>query len=122
MAKKLSAKIGEFTDNQGNTKGRYANLGVVLSNNNGEYLLMDPTVDLGGVLALQNMMARAKGQQERDRVMVSVFDDSNQQRQGGGYQQNNNQGNQGQSGGYDGYGQGGSGLADDIPFFCERRI
>jgi len=104
MAKRLTAKIGEY-EKDGQTKGRYANLGVVLSNDNGEYMLMDPTISLGGVLSLQNAMAAEKGQKLRDRVMVSIFADDNQrQGQGGGDQ----------SGGY-GSG-GGQNLDDEIDF------
>jgi hypothetical protein len=118
MAKRLTAKVGEYTDAQGQTKGRYTNVGVVLSNNNGEYMLLDPSVSLAGILVQQNAMAAAKGQQQRDRVMISIFDD--EQRQGG---------NGGQQGGYGGgqgdYGQQGQGGGhyagggldeDSIPF------
>jgi hypothetical protein len=79
MAKKLVVKTGEYTNNQGETKGRYVNIGVVMANANGSYVLLDPTVSLSGLLACQNATAAAKGEQMRDRVMVSVFDDDNQQ-------------------------------------------
>lgn len=79
MAKKLSAKIGEYTNQQGETKGRYVSLGVVMSSNNGSYVLLDPTVSLSGILACQNTMAATKGEQQRDRVMVSVFDEQENQ-------------------------------------------
>lgn len=79
MTKELTAKVGEFTNNNGETKGRYVRIGVLLSNQNGEYMLLDPTVDLAGVLSLQNQHAHANGKKISDRVMVSVFDKDRQQ-------------------------------------------
>jgi hypothetical protein len=108
MTKRLTAKIGTY-EKDGQTKGRYANLGVILSNDNGEYMLMDPTVSLAGILALQNAMAAATGGQMRDRVMVSVFADDNQQR---GQQQSGGQ----SQGGYGGGQQGGGRIDDEINF------
>lgn len=109
MTKKLTAKIGTY-QKDGQTKGRYVNLGVILSNDKGEYILLDPSVSLSGVLAMQNAMA----DRPRDKVMVSIFDDDNRQ-QGGGQQQ---------SGGYQQQQGGGPGgdLDGDIPFNCEWRV
>ena len=97
MAKRLVAKTGEY-QKDGQMKGEYTKIGVVLSNQNGEYMLLDPAVSLAGVLAKQNALAMAKGEQVRDNVMISIFEDENQgQRQGqqqgqqGGYQNNQNQ-------------------------------
>lgn len=85
--KKLTAKIGEY-QKDGQTKGRYANLGVMMnSNDGGEYLLLDPTVSIGGVLALQNALAISKGEQVRDRVMVGVWEEDNNQQGQQQYQQ-----------------------------------
>lgn len=80
MAKRLVAKTGEY-QKDGQTKGEYVKIGVVLSNQNGEYMLLDPAVSLAGVLAKQNALAMSKGEQVRDNVMISVFDDDNQQQQ-----------------------------------------
>lgn len=102
MVKKLSAKVGEY-QKDGQTKGRYVNLGVILSNSNGEYMLVDPTVNLAGVLMQQRILAQSKGQTVGDKVMVSIFDDSNRSASGGGYG-----GNQSSGGGY--------GSDDEIPF------
>ena len=118
MAKRLVAKTGEY-QKDGQMKGEYAKVGVVLSNQNGEYMLLDPAVSLSGVLAKQNALAMTKGEKIRDNVMISIFDDENQgqqQNQQGGYQNNQNQpqnqsqnqqqgswgnqGNQPQQGGY----------------------
>lgn len=82
--KKLSAKTGEY-QKDGQTKGRYVNIGVIQqSNDGGEYVLLDPTVSLAGILATQNALAMQQGKEIRDRVMVGVFEDQPQQ---GGYQQ-----------------------------------
>lgn len=89
MAKRLVAKTGEY-QKDGQMKGEYTKLGVVLSNQNGEYMLLDPAVSLAGILAKQNALAMTKGEQVRDNVMISIFEDENQgQQQGqqGGYQQ-----------------------------------
>ena len=81
--KKLSVKIGEY-QKDGQTKGRYVNLGVIMSSSDGgEYALIDPSVSLAGVLQQQNVLAASQGKEQRDRIMVGVFDDSQQ----GGYQQ-----------------------------------
>jgi hypothetical protein len=95
MAKRLVVKTGEYTNQQGEPKGEYTKVGVMLNNNNGDFVLLDPSVNLAGVLIKQNALAVQKGQQPRDSVMVSIFEDQQQsQPQQGGYQQ------QGQQGGY----------------------
>ena len=88
MAKRIVAKTGSFTNQQNEVKGEYTKLGVILTNDNGEYMLMDPCINLAGVLLKQNALAAKTGGQQRDMVMVSIFDDDNNQ------QQNNNQGQQ----------------------------
>lgn len=84
MTKRLVAKVDEY-EKDGQVKGKYVDIGVILSNDNGEYALLDPTVNLAGVLQKQNMLGRKKQQQPRDMVAVSIFDNSNQanQQQGG---------------------------------------
>lgn len=87
MAKRIVAKTGSY-QKDGQDKGEYTKIGVILSNDNGEYILMDPCVSLAGLLIKQNALAAKTGGQQRDMVMVSIFDDDNNQ------QQNNNQGQQ----------------------------
>lgn len=89
MAKRLVVKTGEYTNQQGETKGEYTKVGVILNNQNGDFILMDPTVNLAGVLLKQNALAAKQGKQPSDSVMVSVFEDQPQQSQPqqGGYQQ-----------------------------------
>ena len=79
MAKRIVAKTGSYQDKQTNeTKGEYTKLGVLLNNDNGDYMLLDPCVSLGGVLIKQNALAAKTGGQQRDMVMISIFDDDNQ--------------------------------------------
>ena len=92
--KKLVAKVGEYTNNNGETKGRYTNLGVLVTGSDGgEYMLLDPTVNMAGVFALQAAMNAKNGKQDSDRVMVSVWEENNQQ-QGQGAPQQQQQNNQ----------------------------
>lgn len=98
--KRLVAKTGEY-QKDGQPKGEYTRIGVLMQGNDGgEYMILDPTVNLAGVLLKQNALAATKGQQQRDSVMVSVFSDDNQgQQQGYGNQQQQG-GFQNQNGGY----------------------
>jgi len=100
--KKLVAKVGEYTNNNGETKGRYTNLGVLMTGSDGgEYMLLDPTVNMAGVFALQAAMNAKNGKQDSDRVMVSVWEENNQQQgQGAPQQQGQQQAPQQQQGGY----------------------
>jgi len=78
MAKKLSVKIGEY-QKDGQTKGRYVNIGVIMqSSDGGEYVLLDPTVSMAGVMQQQNTLAMQKNEQLRDRIMVGVFEEDQQ--------------------------------------------
>lgn len=95
MAKRIVAKTGSYTNNEGQEKGEYTKLGVMLNNQNGDYMLLDPTISLAGVLLKQNALAAKTNGQQRDMVMISIFDDdnknqqsnNNQSQQQGGYQQ-----------------------------------
>lgn len=104
MVKKLTARVGEY-EKDGQKKGVYVNLGVIMSNSNGEYMLLDPTVDLAGVLMQQRILAQQTGKKAGDRVMVSIWDDSNRDNGGSG------------GGGYSsGGGQSSGGIDDEILF------
>lgn len=101
MAKRIVAKTGEY-QKDGQTKGEYTKLGVILNNDNGEYMLLDPSVSLAGVLIKQNALAAKTNGQQRDMLMVSIFEDdnqnqgqNNQQQNQSGFQQQNQQQNQG---------------------------
>lgn len=109
MTKRLSAVVGEYQDKQTNQqKAEWQNIGVVGIGKNGkEYVLLDPTVNLAGVLLKQNVLAQKRNEAPSDMVMASLFEDTNQSQQQGGYQQNGQQGyNQNQQqGGYNQQGQ-----------------
>lgn len=99
MTKRLSAITGEYQDQQGNSKAEWTNVGVIVTGKNGkDYALLDPTVNLAGILAKQNVLAMKKGEQLSDMVMTSVFEDNNQSQQQGGFQQQQGGYNQNQGG------------------------
>lgn len=83
MARKLVAKVGSYTNSQNEEKGEYVTIGVILSNDNGEYALLDPTVNLAGVLMKQRVHAQKTGGKSGDMIMCGIYD-----------QQQNNQGQQ----------------------------
>lgn len=90
MTKRLSAVVGEYTKD-GQQKAEWANVGVIITGKNGkEYVLLDPTVNLAGVLLKQNVLAGKKNEAPSDMVMTSVFEENqgannNQQPQQVGY-------------------------------------
>lgn len=106
--RRLAAKTGVY-QKDGQEKGEYVNLGVILSGNNGEYMLLDPAVNLAGVLTKQNLLAHSMGKKPRTNVIVSVFDDSQQQQQQQQPQNNQQQNQQGANSGQAEY-------DSDIPF------
>ena len=94
MTKRLSAVVGEYNDKQTNQqKAEWASIGVIgVSSKGKEYMLLDPTINLAGVLLKQNILAANKGEKLSDMVMVSIIDEQNQAQNNnqnqGGYQQN----------------------------------
>ena len=89
MTKRLSAVVGEYNDKQTNQqKAEWASIGVIGASSKGkEYMLLDPTINLAGVLLKQNILAANKGEKLSDMVMVSIIDEQNQTQNQGGYQQ-----------------------------------
>lgn len=76
MNKRIVARVGSYTNKQtGEEKKEYQNLGVILTNDNGEYGLLDPCINLAGVLLKQNILAAKEGKPQRDKVAFSIFDD-----------------------------------------------
>lgn len=65
MAKKydLAVKTGEY-ESDGETKGRYENIGVIMEGEKGFYMLLRRTFNPAGV----------KGQDDRESIMVSMFE------------------------------------------------
>lgn len=66
MGKKydLVVKTGEYTDGQGQTKGRFKNVGVMMEGDNGPYLLLDRTFNPAGV----------GGNDGRESIIVSLYE------------------------------------------------
>lgn len=88
MAKKIVAVVGEYVNAQNEQKAEFCEIGVVnVSQGGKEYALIDPTVNLAGVLLKQNALAAKRGEQPRDMVMCSVMERQNGGAQGGGYGQ-----------------------------------
>ena len=82
MATKLydvTVKTGEYTNGQGETKGRYENIGTMMQGDNGPFLILKRTFNPAGVPNPEN----------KDSVICSCFapDNQQQQPQQQGYQQ-----------------------------------
>jgi len=62
----VAAKTGEYTDNEGNTKSRWQNVGAVLENENGPFLILEPWFNPAGlkssVLSLFTPKSKQGGQ------------------------------------------------------------
>ena len=98
--KRLLAKVGTYT-RDGQEKGKYAELGVLMDGDNGQYAMLHPYVNLQVVHQMQSAMNRKDGKDVRDSIMVSVFErDGQQQAQQPAQQAPEQQG----------------GIDDDIPF------
>jgi len=66
MGKKydLVVKVGEYTDSQGQTKGRFKNIGVMMEGDKGPYILLDRTFNPAGV----------GGNDGRESIIVSLYE------------------------------------------------
>lgn len=66
MAKQydLVVKVGEYTDGSGATKGRFKNVGVVMTGQNGPYILLDRTFNPAGV----------GGNEGRESIIISMYE------------------------------------------------
>lgn len=111
MTKRLSAVVGEYQDKNNQQKAEWVNIGVIVTGkNNKEYVLLDPSVSLAGVLVKQNALAAKRGEAPSDMVMTSIFEENNQQQapaQQGGFQQQGQGFNQSHQGGFNQPPQGG---------------
>ena len=88
MTKRLVAVTGNYTNKEGQEKAEYTEIGVIITGKNGkDYALLDPAINLAGVLLKQNTLAAKRGEAPSDRVMLSVFEQDNQQGQQQQYQQ-----------------------------------
>lgn len=67
----LAVKTGSYTDAQGQTKGRYENIGAVMQGNDGFFIILKRTFNPAGV----------PNPDDRDSVMVSMFEPREQNQQ-----------------------------------------
>lgn len=99
MTKRLVAVTGNYTNKEGQEKAEYTEIGVIITGKNGkDYALLDPAINLAGVLLKQNALAAKRGEAPSDRVMLSVFEQDNQQQPQQGFNQPQQQFNQNQQG------------------------
>ena len=70
----LAVKTGEYTAADGSQKGRYTNVGLVMQGTDGMFALLEPGVNLAGLLIQQNAIATSKGKQPSTSVMCSMFE------------------------------------------------
>ncbi len=71
--KDLAVKTGSYVNAQGETKGRYKNVGSLMKSDDGSvFILLDTTFNPAGVPNPDN----------RDNVLISVFDLKDDQQQG----------------------------------------
>lgn len=88
--KKLSVAVGSY-EKDGQQKTKWLNIGIInISQNGKEYMLLDTTVCLAGILLKQNAKSLAEGKQPSENVMVNIFDE-NQGNQGFNQPQGSNQ-------------------------------
>lgn len=73
MSKRIVVKTGKYTNAQGEEKGEYVKVGVILSNDNGEFILLDPSINMAGLLLKQQINGIAKA--GSDSVIASIFTD-----------------------------------------------
>jgi len=86
MSKDLVVGIEKYTNAQGEEKTKYVKIGVILTNTNGEYALLDPTINLAGIMMKQRMMNPDKASGS---VIAGIFDntDRNQSQNQAGQEQ-----------------------------------
>ena len=104
MAKRITAKIGTYMKD-GGQKGKYVNIGVILNNDNGEYILFDPSVNMAGIAFLQSQLPDAKPNSTS--VIASIFTD--EPREQAAQSQSSGSSNQAQQ-------SSGDDFSDDVPF------
>lgn len=73
--KKISARIGEY-QKEGKTVGKYAEVGVIIEKDGKNFILLDPSISLAGLLAKQNKQEWDKQGAMRDMVMCGIYDNS----------------------------------------------
>ena len=94
----LAVVVGEYQNQQGETKKQYKNIGAVIQNDNGFYMLLDRTFNAAGLPNPDN----------RSNCIVSMFEPRDKKPQQNNTQQNTQQ-NAPQQNNNDNY-------EEDIPF------
>lgn len=94
----LVVKVGEY-QKDGQTKSRYENIGSVMRNENGQFMMLKRTFNPAGV----------PGDSSRDSVLISMFEPRGHQGQSSQQSGQSGYGGGGQQGGYDQSPQGGHG-------------
>jgi len=67
------AKIDEY-EKDGQAKGRYVDVGVLMENQGGEYILLNAEFCLAGILLRQSQLAFKTNKPQPMNVMLSVFE------------------------------------------------
>jgi hypothetical protein len=99
--KDIAVKTGEYQDNNGQTKGRYQNIGALMKNEDGSVFIL-----------LQRWFNPAGINSDRETILLSCFDlreQGEQQSSGGGGGQSARPGSNRQQ-------SGAPAMDDDIPF------
>lgn len=100
----LAVKVGEYTDNQGNKKNKYENIGAIMEKEDGgKFLMIKRTFNPAGVPDFSG-----KGGES---ILISMFEPKDGS-QGGGQSQHQ----QAKTNGYHPQSSGGGAADDDIPF------
>lgn len=75
--KKIVAKVKTYENSAGEKRGEYVRVGIIVpsSDGDGEYVLLDPSVNLAGAA----MRQRINGNRGGDMLLCSVFEADQQQ-------------------------------------------
>jgi hypothetical protein len=74
--RRICAKVDTY-EKDGQTKGKYVEVGVILSGEKGDYILLDPTVSLSGLLVRQRLMDPKKAGKT---IICSIFESEQKQK------------------------------------------
>ncbi len=62
-SKNLAVKVGEYTTKDGQTKGRYLNVGCIMEGDKGSFILLNKTFNPAGI------------QDGKESVIISMFEE-----------------------------------------------
>lgn len=76
----LAVKTGEYTNNKGETKGRYVNIGVVMKGNDGKpFILLDTHFNPAGVPSKDGRFIVSMFEPKKKDAYQEAADDLNQE-------------------------------------------